>query len=135
MSEGVALPPGQKSRQLGQPARCMLPEACHDRGRVGPGTEAPEYLEEWQVGLSAAVLLDTLPSPHPDGLPPTQLGHEGVDQRRLSDTRLAGDEDRLTVALPRCLEGLTEPGQLGVAPHAGVEGRGRGLDGGTGWRC
>src|SRR5262245_2407731 len=98
----------------------MLPEARHDRGGVGSGTEATEYLEDWQEGLSAAVLLDALPSPHPDGLAPAQLGDEGVDQRCLSDTRLARHEDHLAVALQSRLEGLTKPAQLAVASNAGV---------------
>src|SRR5262245_62374879 len=45
--------PTRRSSDL---ARRMLPEACHDRGRVESGTEATEYLEDWQEGLSAAVL-------------------------------------------------------------------------------
>jgi hypothetical protein len=53
--------------------------------------EAPERLEERQIGLAGSEVLDALAAGRSDAAA-VERPHEGVDERRLADARLAGDE-------------------------------------------
>src|SRR5262249_50676292 len=99
----------RETRHLGEPARRVpLEESQHALARRQPA-EPPDRVEDGQVRLALAEVLDALTARHPGRIRPGQAGQEGLDDRRLPDARLAGDEHHLALAALGPRETVEEP--------------------------
>ena len=78
-------------------------------------TKSSECLEQGQIGLTRAVVLDaaTLPNPNVDGA--RRAGEEGFDNRGLPNPGLPGDEYNLPLSAHRPVEARAQFAQLALA--------------------
>src|SRR5262249_61438077 len=76
-----------------------------------------ERLEERIVRLLSPEALHALPAGRPQLRTGRALLVEGVEERRLPDARLAGDEHHLPLALEGLVEAPDQPGEIGLAAH------------------
>jgi hypothetical protein len=92
-------------RELRDPGGRMPPQDATDlAGPVVP-SHLPDRIEERQIGLAPAVLLETLSPCDPRVRVVFDVGEEALDERRLSDSALARHEDDAadaTGGLPEC---------------------------------
>ncbi|HEV8635608.1 MAG TPA: hypothetical protein VG370_15390 [Chloroflexota bacterium] len=111
--------------------RGRVPAKQPDGGLAVPlPAEARDGLQEREIGFADAVVLDASAMGDGRSGAPRQIRKERLDERRLADTGLPGDEDHPSLARPRPLEGATELLQLSVAPDHELgasqhDGRGR----------
>ena len=103
-------------------------------------TESGQSLQDGQVGLTGTVVLDTAPLSDAELVTP-RLPQERLDDRRLPDPGLAGDEDDLPFTAHRPAEAGAQLPQLALAsdhqrrwPENEVRRRGRAARGFVGRR-
>ncbi|PYQ18054.1 MAG: hypothetical protein DMF81_26100 [Acidobacteria bacterium] len=89
-----------QGRHLDQPRRRVLREGPNDGVTVRFSAEPGERIEDRQVGFSRTVVVDALAPTDPDRGGGRDLAQERLHHGRLADSRLAGDEDDLPLALP-----------------------------------
>jgi hypothetical protein len=105
---------GQPGQQR-QPGRRVAHENAAQRCGAGLPGQTFQRLQDRQVGFAGAVLLDAA------ALRPPQIGSgavslaERLDQRRLADARLAGDENDPALAQARVGQGAGRPSVNGLA--------------------
>ncbi len=112
-----------QGRQLGQPGRGQTGQ--QDQGLAVVPAEPLQRVEDRQVGLGPAPLLEALAAGHQPGPAPLDLAGERLDQRRLADPGLAGHEHELAPPLLGQAVELAQPGQLGLPPDRRHRGRQR----------
>ena len=98
-----------------------MTQKLYRRGRLGLLAEALQSVENRQVSLAGAVLLDALSMNLDYAAVLRQRLHKSFDQSSLADPRLAGDEDKLSLAAPRNLEIVAKLLQLRRSAHEGFE--------------
>ena len=86
---------GQPVRRAGKPCQC---------------------LDQWQIRLANAMMLEALAERDPDAVSAPQSLYKGVEERALADAGVAGHEHHLAAARAHCVEGTRKFGQLGVPP-------------------
>ena len=86
--QSVALLGGAEPRQLQEPGRRDRAQQRHER--AVDAAQLRQGFEDGEVGLAAAVLIDALAA---DAKNIAETRNEMLDQRRLADTRLAGNPD------------------------------------------
>jgi hypothetical protein len=79
--------------------------------------ESAERLENRHVRFARAVLLDALSTGDARPARGTSRGHEGIDQRALSDARFAADQSDPPAALFGRREPFAQPCELHLPPH------------------
>lgn len=89
-----------QTRHLCEPARRVPLERPHHALASRQPAEPPDRVEDGQIGLALAQVLDALPPRHPGGIWPDQAGQDGLDDRRLPDARFARDEHHLPLTAP-----------------------------------
>src|SRR5918993_5747845 len=101
----------------------MLSEERNDSIALGTLRQTRQSIQHRQVCLAGAILLEALAARHVRGALPGRLFNQSIDQRRLADPGLAGDEDDLTLACRRPLQPALHPGELRAAPEQTGDGR------------
>ena len=86
---------------LHEPGRRMATQHVHDRTPAAGRAETSERLEDRQVRLAGAVLLDALPASDQGDRGIDGPLHEPVDEGRLADAGFADDEDDVPPASAR----------------------------------
>ena len=124
-------------RHLCEPHRSVAAQQLHHTFVLA---QLVQHLEPRQVGFAGAVLLDALPARDSRASMRDGPLEEGLDQRRLADSRFAGDEHDAPITTPGFAKASVETRQFPVAAHQPrgqhiLVGRiGFGLDGcGDGW--
>ena len=105
-------------RHLRQPRGRDAAQQLAESVRIGPPRQPFQRLEHRHVGLARPVLLDTGAACDPHrrhGAVKCRRIEKGLDQRRLADSRRAGDEDDLPLARARLREAVGELLDLGGA--------------------
>ena len=120
---------GRRPTQCGRIGGVGQPGQLHQPGRgvafkrlaqvVGadlPG-QLLQRLQDRQVGLTRAVLIDATALDRPQLAGLGMAGHEGLDQRRLANPGLATDEYQLAPASAGRTKGVVQLLQFGLATH------------------
>ncbi len=84
-AEYVQLGPFDERGHLDEPAGCLPAQERDERSPLRPAREPAEGLEQRQVGLARAMVLDTLAAPDPQVLRPHDLREKGVEEGGLAD--------------------------------------------------
>jgi hypothetical protein len=87
----------KKSRHLRQPRRRLVAKRLEQFGTIGAAAKLLQTLDQRHEGFVGSKQFVAATAQHPKAKPSEPL-HRHVDQRRLADPRLAGDEDDLPVA-------------------------------------
>src|SRR4029453_4709871 len=125
---------GAEPRPLREPPRRVPAEERREGVSVWSTTEPTEGFEHGEVRFTGPVVLDALPTPDVELPVPIGCPQEGVDERRLAEPGLSGDEDDLAAPGSRPLERVVETVDLRSPPdryEPGVRGR---AFAGTPWR-
>src|SRR5918994_3593240 len=101
----------------------MLSEERDDPFALGTLRQTRQSIQHRQVGLAGAVLLETLASRHVRRALLDSVFNQSIDQRRLADPGLAGDENDVTLAGRRALQPPLHRGELGAAPEQAGDGK------------
>ena len=99
-----------------RPARGLSGKNCFYCGSVVLTGKARDGLDQREVGLARAMLVEALAVRDPDRLPGVQLLQKAIGQRALADTRLSGQEDELAPPRACALKTSRELSQLRGAP-------------------
>ena len=106
-SQRVALLRGAEPRQLQQPGRRHGAQQRHGSVAVA-AAQLGQGFEHGKIRLAGAVVLDALAARAGDV---AEAGDEVLDQRRLADTRFAGNPDDRALAAARDVPGAAQPRQ------------------------
>jgi hypothetical protein len=118
---GSAMAPAAQYVQLGllderghldEPGGCLPAQERDERSPLRPAREPAEGLEQRQVGLARAMVLDTLSAPDPQVLRPHDLRKKGVEEGGLADPGLPRDKHHLAFTPARALQGPVQLRQV-----------------------
>jgi hypothetical protein len=133
--------PGQ-ARKLGQPSGRVFPEHCQQHVTIGPSAQSRYGLQDGQVGLTGAVVLDALAMADaqvrnlrgrlPERLRPMvrrgQGRNKSLYEAALADACLSGHKDQLPPAFQRLFQRIAQQRLFDVAANDDIlHGRGGGF--------
>src|SRR5688500_2466190 len=95
----------------------MLSEEGDDSFALRTLRQTRQSIQHRQECLAGAILLEALAARHVGGALLRCLFNQSIDQRRLPDPGLAGDENDLTLACRRALQPPLHRSELGATPE------------------